>query len=67
MAIQAGNREREMLDLAARLFFKVEKRDGLYSFCRDVDVAEPVRREKLTLTEAKELLRTWQMRGEHGG
>ena len=67
MATQEIDREQEMLDLAARLFFEVEKSNGLYSFRRDVDVPEPVRRENLTLSEAEELLRTWQMRGEHGG
>jgi hypothetical protein len=61
------DREREMLDLAERLFFEVDKANGLYTFRRDVDVPEPVRRENLTLTEAEDLLRTWQMKGEHGG
>jgi hypothetical protein len=67
MATKEIDREREMLDLAERLFFEVEKENGLYSFRRDVDVPEPVKRENLTLTEAEELLSTWQMKGEHGG
>jgi len=67
MATQEIDREQEMLDLAARLFFEVEKENGLFSFRRDVDVPEPVRRQNLTLSEAEELLRTWQMRGEHAG
>ena len=67
MTADNADREREMLDLAARLFFKVEKENGLYSFHRDVDVPEPIKRENLTLTEAEELLSTWQLKGEHGG
>ena len=67
MATQGIDRKREMLDLAARLFFEVEKSDGLHSFRRDVVVPESVRRENLTLAEAEELLSTWQLKGEHGG
>jgi hypothetical protein len=60
-------REREMRDLAARLFFEVEERGGRYSLSRTVDVPEPVRREDLTLAEAEDVLRTFTLRGEHGG
>ena len=60
-------RERAMLELAGRLWFKVEKRGSRYDFYRDTDVREPVRRDDLTLEEAEELLSTWKMRGFHGG
>ena len=53
--------------LAAELFFRLEKRGSLYSLYREVDVREPVRREGLTLDQAKEILSTWKMRGFHGG
>jgi hypothetical protein len=60
-------REQAMYALAAQLFFRVEKRAGRYSLCRQVDVREPVVRDDLTLAEAEELLGTWKMRGAHGG
>ena len=62
-----ADREQAMLDLAGQLYFTVEKRGTLYSLCRDVDVKEPVRREDLSLEEAEEVLKTWTMRGFHGG
>jgi hypothetical protein len=61
------NREHAMLDLAGRLYFRVEKRGSRYSLYRDVDVKEPVRREDLSLDEAEEVLSTWKVRGFHGG
>jgi hypothetical protein len=60
-------REKAMLELAGRLWFKVEKRGSLYDFYRDTDVSEPGRRDDLTLAEAEELLSTWKMWGFHGG
>ena len=62
-----SDRERALLDLASRLYFTVEKRGGRYWLYRDVDVKEPVRREDLLLEEAEEVLKTWTMRGFHGG
>ncbi len=56
-----------MLELAGRLWFKVEKRGSRYDFYRDTDVSGPVRRDDLTLEEAEDLLSTWKMRGFHGG
>jgi hypothetical protein len=60
-------RERAVEQLAARLFFKMEKRGERYSLCRDVDVREPIQRDGLTLDEAEALLDTWKMQGAHGG
>jgi hypothetical protein len=60
-------REQAMMEMAGRLWFTVEKRGSLYSFYRDVDVAEPVRREGLTLEAAEDLMTTWKMHGFHGG
>ena len=62
-----AEREQALLDLAARLYFKVEKRGSRFSLFRDVDVRRPVRRDDLTLKEAEELLETWKLRGFHGG
>jgi hypothetical protein len=67
MSETADAREREMRELAAQLFFEVEKQGDRFSLYRDVDVPAPVRRENLTLDEAEELLHTWQLRGFHGG
>jgi hypothetical protein len=60
-------RERALLDLAGRLYFKVEKRGARFSLFRDVDVRRPVRHDDLTLIQAEELLETWKLRGFHGG
>ena len=61
------NRERQLADLAAKLHFKVEKRDSGFSLRRRVEGAEPVDREGLTLEEAEEFLNRWKLRGFHGG
>jgi hypothetical protein len=62
-----AEREKAAEELAARLFFRMERHGERYSLCRDVDVREPVRREGLTLDEAEVLLDTWKMQGAHGG
>jgi hypothetical protein len=62
-----GARERDMRELAAELFFSVEKHGTRFSLHRHVDVPTPVRHDDLTLEEAEELLATWKMRGFHGG
>ena len=63
----AAEREQALLDLAARLYFTVEKRGSRFSLFRDVDVRRPVRRDDLTIKQAEELLETWKLRGFHGG
>lgn len=67
MTDQAANREEKMRNLAAQLFFDVEKHGSRFTLYRDMDASEPVRREDLTLEEAEELLDTWKLRGFHGG
>jgi hypothetical protein len=56
-----------MRTLAERLDFAVEETDGRFTLIRFADVPEPVREEHLTLSEAEDLLRTWKLRGPHGG
>ena len=65
--MQASPRERHMLNLAAQLFFRVEKEDGSYVLTRTADVDRPVREAGLSLEQAEELLNTWKLRGLHGG
>jgi hypothetical protein len=60
-------REEHLMDLAPKLYFKVEKAGSTFSLYRDVDVSKPVRHDGLTLDEAEELLNTWKLRGFHGG
>jgi len=60
-------REREMRELAKRLLFDVNEREGRFTLTRTVDVPAPVRRENLTLPEAEEVLEIWKLRGAHGG
>ena len=67
MTDQTANQEEKMRNLAAQLFFDVEKHGAKFTLYRDVDVPEPVRREDLTLEEAEELLDTWKLHGFHGG
>jgi hypothetical protein len=64
---QDSERERHMRELAARLFFDVQKQSAGFVLTRHVDVAKPVRHENLTLEEAEEVLNTWKLRGLHGG
>ena len=63
----AGDRESEMISLAGRLQFEVEKQGSRYALHRSADVSEPVHEGNLTLAEAEEFLNTWKLRGFHGG
>jgi hypothetical protein len=63
----AGDRESEMISLAGRLLFDVEKQGSRYALLRSTDVSEPVRKDGLSLAEAEEFLNTWKLRGFHGG
>jgi hypothetical protein len=63
----AGDKESEMISLAGRLLFDVEKQGSRYALHRSTDVSEPVRKSNLTLAEAEEFLNTWKLRGFHGG
>jgi hypothetical protein len=56
-----------MRALAERLEFAVEETDGRFTLIRTADVPEPVQEERLTLSEAEDLLQTWKLRGPHGG
>jgi hypothetical protein len=59
-------REDRMRALATRLFFTVEAEGGRFTLIRRADVPI-VREERLSLSEAEELLETWKLRGPHGG
>jgi hypothetical protein len=59
--------EREMMELAKRLQFQLEKHASGYSLRRAADVSAPVETENLTLQEVEEFLNTWKLRGFHGG
>jgi len=65
----ANTREREahLRMLADQLFFVVEKNGELFTLKRTADVSEPVCKQDLSLDQAEELLRTWKLRGFHGG
>jgi len=67
MQTQDSDRERDMRELAARLFFDVQKQGTRFTLMREIDVPAPVRHESLTLEEAEEVLNTWKLRGPHGG
>ena len=61
------SREAHMKELAGKLYFKVDTNGSRFSLYRDVDVAEPVQHDDLTLEEAEDLLNKWKLRGFHGG
>jgi hypothetical protein len=65
----ANTREREahLRVLADQLFFEVEKNGELFTLKRTADVSEPVCKQDLDLAQAEEFLRTWKLRGFHGG
>jgi hypothetical protein len=63
----SSTREREMIHLAKRLQFDVDKHGSTYSLRRVTGVSEPVTSGNLTLEEAEEFLNTWKLRGFHGG
>jgi hypothetical protein len=62
-----AEREARLRELAAKLFFNLEKHGLRFALYRDVDVPQPVRRDGLTIDEVEELLNTWKLRGPHGG
>lgn len=64
---QKGNDEFHLRELADRLQFKVDKVEDRFTLCRTSDVVQPVCEKDLTLSEAKEFLETWKLRGFHGG
>jgi hypothetical protein len=57
----------KLRDLAERLEFKVEQHGDRFTLTRTTDVSRPVVEEGLTLSEAKELLERWKLRGLGGG
>ncbi len=62
-----NERERHVRTLADKLLFTVEKSGDRFTLSRTADVSRPVRHERLTLSEAEELLGTWKLRGLQGG
>ena len=60
-------REARLRELAAKLFFTLERQGLRFALYRDVDVSQPVRRDGLTIDEAEDVLNTWKLRGPHGG
>ena len=62
-----AEREARLRELAAKLFFTLERRGLRFALYRDVDVARPVRRDGLTIDEVEDVLNTWKLRGLHGG
>jgi hypothetical protein len=67
MQTHKSDRERHMRQLASMLFFDVQQQESRFNLTRTVGVPEPVRHENLTLEEAEEVLKTWKLRGFHGG
>jgi len=65
--MERQERERHLRELAGSLFFAVHQEGERFTLTRDVDVAQPVRHENLTLEQAEEILNTWKLRGFHGG
>jgi hypothetical protein len=59
--------EANLRALAERLQFKVEQHGDRFTLTRTADVSRPVVEEGLTLSEAKELLERWKLRGLGGG
>ena len=60
-------REARLRELAAKLFFTLERRGLRFALYRDVDVARPVRHDGLTIDDVEDVLNTWKLRGLHGG
>jgi hypothetical protein len=69
MGVSDSNAQREshLRVLADQLFFKVEKNGERFILKRTADVSKPVCESNLSLDEAEDLLRTWKLRGPHGG
>jgi hypothetical protein len=62
-----AEREARLRELAAKLFFTLERQGLRFALYRDLDVSQPVRRDGLTIDEAEDVLNTWKLRGPHGG
>jgi hypothetical protein len=62
-----ADREARLRELASELFFTLKSQGSRFALYRDVDVAEPVRHDNLTLREVEDILNTWKLRGPHGG
>jgi hypothetical protein len=62
-----NEREANLLALADRLEFSVEKTGDRFKLTRTAAVSRPVCEAELTLAEAEELLSTWKLRGLGGG
>jgi hypothetical protein len=59
--------EANLRSLAERLQFKVEQQGDRFTLTRTADVSRLVVEERLTLSEAHELLERWKLRGLGGG
>ena len=62
-----SERESQLRSLADRLQFTIVKTQARYTLKRTADVSSPVCEEGLTLEQAEDLLKTWKLRGPHGG
>jgi len=62
-----GEREAHLHDLANKLDFLVERTGDRFKLTRTADVSRPVCEDHLTIEQAEDFLRTWKLRGFHGG
>jgi hypothetical protein len=62
-----AEREQHLFDLAERLGFSAEKHGACFSLVYKGADAKPFREENLSLEQAEDILRTWKLRGPHGG
>ena len=62
-----AEREARLRELAAKLFFTLERQGLRFALYRDVDVSQPISRDGLTIDEVEDVLNTWKLRGPHGG
>ena len=62
-----GDREQRLFELAKRLGFRAEKHGARFALAYEAGDAAPFREENLSLEQAEEILRTWKLRGPHGG
>jgi hypothetical protein len=65
MESENAQRERAAIDLAERLFFKLERSGERYSLRREVGEFTP--RTNLSLDEVEQILERWKLQGPHGG
>lgn len=64
---ETSKREANLRALARRLEFTVEKTGDLFKLSRTSDLPRSECEEGLTLEQAEQVLRTWKLRGFHGG